>query len=154
MTDEPDTPPENDTGLSQELGQLFRLGSQIFRQANEQIEEHLSSRVENFRTNRIDSWQELYDQLIDEYGEHAVQWKDAALHTMEDQVARLGQGSHDDWLAFDSYPDVEAHFESLGMMVDETDIRQWVMQGKPWIHVREGKIFLDPHQPHYPTGSL
>ena len=82
-----------ETGLHEELGRLLRLGGDILRQANGQIEDHLSQRVENFKTARLDSWQELYDQLLDEYGEQAVQWKDAALQTVEDQVARLGQSA-------------------------------------------------------------
>ena len=142
-----------EAGLQQELGRLFRLGGDILRQANGQIEAHLSQRVENFKTGRLDSWQELYDQLLDEYGEQAVQWKDAALQTVEDQVARLGQSAHDHWLAFESYADVVSHLDSLGRTISETDIRQWVMAGKPWIHVREGKIFLDPDQHHYPANS-
>lgn len=144
---------ENKTGIQRELGQAFQLGGQILRQANAQIEEHLSQRVENFKTGRLDSWQQLYDQLIDEYGEHALQWKDAALRTMEEQVARLGQSSPGHWLIFDSYPDVESHLDSLGIKISEAGIRQWVVEGKPWIHVREGRIFLDPDRDHYPENN-
>ncbi len=153
MNDENEPEETIEPAIKQELNKMFQLGGDILRQANEQIEGHLSKTVDDFKTNQIDSWQELYDKLVDKYGPQAAEWKDAALHSLENQVSRMDKTQNEHWMEFESYHDVEAYLESLGAKVAEPDIRDWVTQGKSWISVREGRIYLDPHQADFPSGK-
>lgn len=153
MKDEQQPDEGHEPDIKRELDQMFRLGGEILRQANEQIEGHLSKTVEDFKTNKIDSWQELYDKLVDKYGPQAVEWKDAALHSLENQVSRLDKSQTDHWMEFESYHEVEVYLESLGTKVAEPEIRDWVTQGKSWIAVREGRIYLDPQHTDFPSGK-
>ena len=105
-------------------------------------------------TNQIDSWQELYDKLVDKYGPQAAEWKDAALHSLENQVSRLDKTQNEHWMEFESYHEVEVYLESLGGKVAEPEIRDWVTQGKSWISVSRGPYLPGPAPGGFPFREI
>ena len=73
-------PPESVT-MGDEIRQLLDLGSAILRHANREMEEHLSKTLEDFRSNRLESWQLLYKTLCEKYGDQVGGLeKNAATH--------------------------------------------------------------------------
>ena len=145
MSNQEPPPDSQPSSVKEDVENLFKLGRDIMKQANSQIEEHLSKTVDGFKTHELDSWQELYESVVDKYGSKAVQWKDAAMKTIEGGVANLAEPISENWNCFESYAEVEEYLRSLNREVVETEIRNWVMEGKSWILVREGKIYVDPN---------
>ncbi len=144
MSNQEPSPDCEPPSVKEDVESLLKLGRDIVKQANSQIENHLSKTVDGFKTHELDSWQELYESVLDKYGSKAVQWKDAAMKTIEGGVANLAEPVSENWNCFGSYAEVEEHLQSLNRDVVETEIRNWVMEGKSWIVVREGKIYVDP----------
>ena len=76
-----ETDPPESAKLADELRQLLELGNGILRHANREMEEHLSKTVDDFRSNRPESWQLLYETLWEKYGEKVGELEEnAATH--------------------------------------------------------------------------
>ena len=144
MSNQEPSPDSRPSTVKEDVESLFKLGRDIMKQANSQIEDHLSKTVDGFKTHELDSWQELFESVVDKYGSRAVRWKDAAIQTIEGGVANLAEPIPENWNCFGSYTEVEEYLRSFNREVAETEIRNWVMEGKSWIVVREGKIYVDP----------
>ena len=140
---EPDNTKEDKLG--DEIRQFIEFGSGLLRNANQQLENHLSKTVDDFQSGRAESWQRLYEKLWEKYGDQLGDLEKTAADKLSGYLDTWNAESHEPWFRFDDLKQLHQFFEEVGSAATAEDIQTWLSDTEEAVFEQGGTFLVDPN---------